>query len=186
MLSDKGREKIQDWGRRGRSFSIFQCSEHDAAQIAKILGEVIPDLTTVNPSDLLDLPEPSGPVLLYNITSKEAYKNANALHRLVVRLIRWENQPVFLLSPDSREEWERGNLWLGDGKIDNNGLRLDALTRILRQDSVIIPDMPTLDFASDQPEMTYIEDFMAKELNVKGLSFTAQALIGRYHIDFLV
>ena len=186
LLSDKGREKIQDWGRRGRSFSIFQCSEHDAAQIAEILGEVIPDLTTVNPSDLLDLPEPSGPVLLYNITSKEAYKNANALHRLVVRLIRWENQPVFLLSPDSREEWERGNLWLGDGKIDNNGLRLDALTRILRQDSVIIPDMPTLDFASDQPEMTYIEDFMAKELNVKGLSFTAQALIGRYHIDFLV
>ena len=70
MLSDEGREKIQNWGRRGRSFSIFQCSEDDAAQITEILGEVIPDLTTVRPSDLPDLPELSGPVLLYHIASE--------------------------------------------------------------------------------------------------------------------
>jgi superfamily I DNA/RNA helicase/very-short-patch-repair endonuclease len=186
LLSDEGREKIQNWGRRGRSFSIFQCSEDDAAQIAEILDKGIPDLTTVYPSDLLDLPEPSGPVLLYNITSEEAYKNANALHRLVVRLIRWENQPFFLLSPDHLEEWEKGNLWLGDGKIDRDGLRLDALTHVLKQDSVIIPSTSSLDLASDQPEMTYIEQQMAKALDEKELCFRAQALIGRYHVDFLV
>ncbi len=185
MLSDKGREKIQDWGRRGRSFSIFQCSEHDAAQIAEILGKVILDLTTVYPSDLLDLPEPSGPVLLYNIAAEDAYENADALHRLVIRLILWENESVFLLSPDHSADWERGNVWLGDGKIDKNGLRLDSLSLILNQDR-LIPTPAILDLVSDQPEMTYIEQQMADALNEKELCYRAQALIGRYHVDFLV
>jgi DNA helicase-2/ATP-dependent DNA helicase PcrA len=186
LLSDEGREEIQDWGRRGRSFSIFQCSEHDAAQIAEILGEVIPDLTTVHPSDWLDLPEPSGPVLLYNIAAEDAYKNADALHRLVIRLILWENESVFLLSPDHLADWERGDLWLGDGKIDKKGLQLDSLFLILKQDGLSLPTPAILDLVSDQPEMTYIEQRMAEALDAKGLCFRAQALIGQYHVDFLV
>ena len=186
MISEVGREKVRDWGDRRRSFSIFKCSEANAEAIAEVLSESVPDLTALVPSDLTDLPESNGPVLLHSISSEEACKNADSLHRLIVRLIRWENQPIFLLSPDSRDEWERGNLWLGDGKIDSDGLRLDALTSVLGQDSVSIPDMSILDLVSDQPEMTYIEDLMAKALNAKGLSFTAQALIGKYHVDFLV
>lgn len=186
MLSDEGREKIQSWGRRKRSFSIFQSSEHDTAQIADILGEVIPDLTTVHPADLLDLPDSSAPLLLYNITSEDAYENAGALHRLVIRLILWKNEPVFLLSPASSEEWERGNVWRGDGEIDKKGLRLDSLSLILNQDRLILPTPAILNLVSDQPEMTYIEEQMAKALGEKGLCFRAQALIGRYHVDFLV
>ena len=186
MISEIGRNKVQDWGRRRRSFSIFQCSENDAAEIAGALSDGIPELITVHLSDLPDLPETSGPILLYNITSEEAYKNANALHRLVLRLIRWEDQPLFLLSPNHSEEWEKGNLWLGDGEIDSRGLRLDALTLILKQDSVIIPRTSILDLASDQPEMTYIEQQMAKALGAQWISFKAQALIGRYHVDFLL
>jgi len=186
MLSDEGREKIQSWGRRRRSFSIFQCSEHDAAQVAEILGEVIPDFTTVHPTDLLDFSESTGPVLLYNITSQDAYENARALHRLLIRLILWENEPVFLLSPDRSEEWQRGDLWLGDGKIDWKGMRLDSLSLILNQDRLILPAPDILDHVSAQPEMTYIEQRMADALDVKGLCFRAQALTGRYHVDFLV
>ena len=186
MISEKGHEKITDWAKRGRSFSVYRCSEIDATEIAGVLSDAIPKLITVRSSDLSDLSETSGPVLLYNITSEDAYRNANALHRLILRTMRWENQPVFLLSPNSQEEWERGNLWLGDGKIDSDGFRLDALTFILRQDSVIIPDILLFDQVSDQPQMTYIEDLMAKALNKKGLSFTVQAFIGKYHVDFLV
>jgi len=155
-------------------------------EVAQLLNEIIPDLTTIEAPDLSGLPDATGPILLYNITSEEAYSNADSLHRLVLRLIRWDNQPIFLLTPDHSAQWERGNLWLEDGKIDNNGLRLDALTNILKQDRVPIQDISMLDSASDQPEMTYIEDLMAKALNEKGISFKAQALIGRYHVDFLV
>ena len=186
MISEKGRNKVQDWGKRRRNFSVFHCSEGDAARIAEILNDTIPGLTTVHSLDLSNLSELSGPLLLYNITSEEAYDDAETLHRLVLRLIRWEDEPVFLLSPDLLEKWEKGNLWLGDGKIDNNGLRLDAMCLVLRQDSVFIPSPSVLDLASDQPEMTYIEEGMARALDAKGISFTAQPLIGRYHVDFLV
>ncbi len=155
-------------------------------EIAQLLNEIIPDLTTIEARDLPGLQDITGPTLLYNITSEEAYDNADSLHRLVLRLVRWEDQPIFLLTPDPSAQWERGNLWLENGKIDNNGLRLDALTLVLKQDSVHIPDTAVLDLASDRPEMTPIEERMAKELDAKELSFTAQALIGRYHVDFLV
>jgi DNA helicase II / ATP-dependent DNA helicase PcrA len=186
VISDIGRNKVQDWARRRRSFSIFQCPENDAAEIAVVLSDSIRGLTIIHSLALSDLPETSGPVLLQSVGSKEAYTNADALHRLVLRLTRWEDEAVFLLSPDSQDKWERGNLWLGNGKVDRRGLYLDALTLVLRQDNVNVPDLMTLDSASDQPEMTYIEQHIAEALDKEGISFKAQALMGRYHVDFLV
>ncbi|MCK4580271.1 MAG: UvrD-helicase domain-containing protein, partial [Dehalococcoidia bacterium] len=90
------------------------------------------------------------------------------------------------MSPDRSEEWQRGDLWLGDGKIDWKGLRLDSLSLILNQDRLILPAPDILDHVSGQPEMTYIEQRMADALDAKGLCYRAQALIGRYHVDFLV